>query len=745
MERNDYSYLNVMQILFLSISDTTPFPFSDTPIVILIKVNPTGSASRNMRSAQALVYDMLQQTTNAESVPIYIENRYVIFFRTVHKKPLRMVFEAKRTSKIEFLDKDCNSGRLQGVIVIKLNKQAETMGHSHFCKKWQITIEADYSTLQLLHRATGGNFPVKHRCDDWDERCPSGPECLGECVARDMSTTVRTSPSSTDEQKPIIAKAFGLITDHKMEGTNTKYGGKAIYFMKHIQNNRDKVDLSIVRNEKGYTLLHAAILENTKGIVTALFEAGLFKSLFPLKVSGEISNYKGMTATNIAMKLKYTPIQDELLKLNDIEESMSMCHIYARQGDARRLAKLVRRHRAHINHPALDGSTPLYWAITSGNIEAVTCLINAKADTNVLSQNGDTMLIRAVSLGYCSIGEYLLENCDVDPDTTGAERKTALHHAIEFQTLDIIQMLLRLDATVPTAIISQLAITGNLKIFKHIQKNHTLDFNFQDHKGKTALFHALERNHISMCTFILSSKPKLDIKDRRERTIFHAAVESGNPELIDMLIPYICNQSKRVVDELINGQDKYLGSERCFLVRGRDHGNLAFHYVEVDRLYINKFRQITKSGGSLDVATYGTVILSGWGAHPAPEIIKEIDERYGIAKITPDTPNDLNPLLLAILKDKPQCALRLIEHGANVTTKDAFGNTSLHLACMRGQLDVVKALTRRAADVNATDDHGRKPLQAAQMNGHTNIINFLNGETFMDRELQYVAVRFHLQ
>ncbi len=52
--------------------------------------------------------------------------------------------------------------------------------------------------------------------------------------------------------------------------------------------------------------------------------------------------------------------------------------------------------------------------------------------------------------------------------------------------------------------------------------------------------------------------------------------------------------------------------------------------MEVDRFFLHVFREITKSGGwvtrYLDVAQYVTVIKSGWGAHPAIDIVKDIDD-----------------------------------------------------------------------------------------------------------------------
>ena len=56
----------------------------------------------------------------------------------------------------------------------------------------------------------------------------------------------------------------------------------------------------------------------------------------------------------------------------------------------------------------------------------------------------------------------------------------------------------------------------------------------------------------------------------------------------------------------------------------------------------------------------------------------------------------------------------LLKHGADINAKDATGNTSLHLAAVYGNPDIVSALLARGADSGAVNLTGQTPLASIQ-------------------------------
>ncbi|QKX01253.1 hypothetical protein GOY14_02885 [Wolbachia endosymbiont of Dipetalonema caudispina] len=70
-------------------------------------------------------------------------------------------------------------------------------------------------------------------------------------------------------------------------------------------------------------------------------------------------------------------------------------------------------------------------------------------------------------------------------------------------------------------------------------------------------------------------------------------------------------------------------SDLIYLVRGKDRGRPAWHYILVDKDKKEMFLAKSRTG-SMDVADYGEILYSGWGENPSQEIIDKINEEFGL-------------------------------------------------------------------------------------------------------------------
>ena len=70
-------------------------------------------------------------------------------------------------------------------------------------------------------------------------------------------------------------------------------------------------------------------------------------------------------------------------------------------------------------------------------------------------------------------------------------------------------------------------------------------------------------------------------------------------------------------------------SDRLFLIRGKDKGRKAWHYVLVESRENRKKLRAQIAGSNIDVTEYGSIVKSGWGEDPSKEIVEEMEEKYG--------------------------------------------------------------------------------------------------------------------
>jgi len=82
-------------------------------------------------------------------------------------------------------------------------------------------------------------------------------------------------------------------------------------------------------------------------------------------------------------------------------------------------------------------------------------------------------------------------------------------------------------------------------------------------------------------------------------------------------------------------------------------------------------------------------------------------------------------LHLASLRGDTEIVELLLEAGANVNIKNKFGWTPLHLAAREGHIDIVQMLLEAGANIGAKNKFGRTPLDYAVKHRHTDIVRML--------------------
>jgi ankyrin repeat protein len=92
---------------------------------------------------------------------------------------------------------------------------------------------------------------------------------------------------------------------------------------------------------------------------------------------------------------------------------------------------------------------------------------------------------------------------------------------------------------------------------------------------------------------------------------------------------------------------------------------------------------------------------------------EQIVKRLLAAHANPNATGDLGRTALAADHLTVGCAKLLLDAGANPNAAMNLGTTPLHIAALRGEVDLAKLLIRAGATVNAADNDGNTPLDYA--------------------------------
>ena len=331
----------------------------------------------------------------------------------------------------------------------------------------------------------------------------------------------------------------------------------------------------------------------------------------------------------------------------------------------------------------IDTFTELHLCQDNNDVEkAVEIVLNEGVDINIPGKGNRTPLLWA---SLSASGEFIKTLIDLGADVNAQrtdDKVASLYLAAYWNNYMAVDILLKHGADVGHLNISETVElhgclgAGSLSVSRLLIDSGS-DINLRNSKGQTALYFAVKNKHKFIVKFLLESEADVNMKYNEN------------------------------------------ASERIYLVRGKDRGKLAWHYVQVEKALLPLFLRRT-NGGSLDVADFGHILKSGWGKDPPENVRTNINE---MGATFPDTQSQ-TVLHVASKSASVEIVDLLVKHKADINANDADGFTPLHLAAMHGNIQVVKKLVETNADVNLKVD-GKDAADLARMNEETEIEEYL--------------------
>ena len=292
-----------------------------------------------------------------------------------------------------------------------------------------------------------------------------------------------------------------------------------------------KPDLLVVQDNDGYTVLHlSAISGNTTLLKFFLNEAK--RLLQPLEFTSfincfDVEKHTALHWTTVSGEL------DSLVILDAVGADPSLADLhgahpihYAAQSElavigggfaatnnkktTMILKELLSFAPNEIDVRDKDGRTPLIWAASSGNVDAVLTLITAKCDVSLQDKDGLTALHCAASRGFLECLEALITFGAAVIDAPDFNGCSSLFYAVTLGHAECVQFLLTNGAFV----------------------------NHQDRRGRTAAHCGSTKGQLETIKILYNKGGNLWLRNFKGDFPVHDAVRSGRRELVLWLLDH---------------------------------------------------------------------------------------------------------------------------------------------------------------------------------------------------------------
>jgi ankyrin repeat protein len=426
-----------------------------------------------------------------------------------------------------------------------------------------------------------------------------------------------------------------------------------------------------------------------------------------------------------------------------------------------------------VNIQDNSGNTALHLAAMNGNAGAVEILINAGAELNRINYFGNTPLHEAVKVDNngSMVSQLILSGADINAKNNFGN--TPLH-IVSGQTSD------------PTLI--------------RILLDNKADINSRNKTGNTALMESMEKLNRDAAMALISFNADIFALNNRGINPVQLAINGGVPVISWFFTEKSINQSDNVGDTPLHTAIRMKADPaiiKILLEKGSDpnkrnsSGDTPFHLATAGRL-INFTDLIFAFNGDAtlknnkgespllmairsDLDFFNRFLPDNWVNKPdkdgeTPLFYAINDNSLGASELLVKTRKadvewknnrGQTPLFIAITGERIPILKMLIKAGANINSRDSYGNTPffyvsqltnpievgdlllasgadlkiknnegrtiLHETVLSGNSFFLKYLLDRGADINSIDNQGKTPLFLAVAEDFRDIVQFLVG------------------
>ncbi|XP_065676919.1 transient receptor potential cation channel subfamily A member 1 isoform X3 [Hydra vulgaris] len=374
--------------------------------------------------------------------------------------------------------------------------------------------------------------------------------------------------------------------------------------------------------------------------------------------------------------------------------------------------------KVNVNAKDINGSTPLHYAATRGNLFATDLLLKQKnIHIEAVDQSKMTPLHCASIAGSFEVCEMLLKH-EASILCQDKESMTPLHWAAMEGHLDIVQLLFNHAE-------NQGGYCLVAKLFLASNRNE-----------QTALHLAVENNHIDIVKLCIDKGSNVNLVQANMNSPLHLACTSGFFEIAKLLVESGANiESKNSLQEtplhkatLFNHFEiiEFLLVRRVH-VDCCDKDNETPLLIAVRKNYFESVKLLLEYSASIYAKDANDKTCLFLAAEENSKEALEILCKYDIKNLLEEINKyGMTPLHIAAKEGHDNIVQTLLNLGACIDAKCHESLTPLHLAAKNGHFRIVQLLLSNVLSiVNDVDDSSNTPLHLAAMEGHVKIVEML--------------------
>ena len=417
-------------------------------------------------------------------------------------------------------------------------------------------------------------------------------------------------------------------------------------------------------------------------------------------------------------------------------------HIAALKGHLNLCKMLIDKHNVDVNVADKRGWTAVHFSAQSGNCQLVAYFAEMGTDVHLKTNDGSNCLNIAAYQGHLNLCKMLIDKHKVDLHMTDNDGWTALHYSAQSGNCELVAYFAEMGIDIHLKTndgrncLHIAALKGHLNLCKMLIDKHKVDVNVADKRGWTAVHFSAQsgncqlvayfaemgtdihlkandgnnchniaafQGHLSLCKMLMD-KHKIDLhmSNNDGWTALHYSAQRGNSEVV----AYFAEMGTDICLKTNDGTN-------CLQIAAlQGHFNLCKMLIDkhlVDLHMTDNYRwtelHCSAQSGNCELVAYFAEM--GTDIH-----LKTADGR--------------NCLHIAALKGHLNlCKMLIDKHNVDVNVADKRGWTAVHFSAQSGNCELVAYFAEIGTDINMKTNDGRNCLHIARLEGHLNLCKML--------------------